>query len=546
MAGSESSSVSSRTLRLGTRRSMLALAQSGWVARELERLNPGWAVELVGIETRGDRVLDVPLSKIEGKEFFVAELDDALRSGRVDLTVHSMKDLSLDRPEGVSLACVPPRENPRDVLLVGPSGLRRLEDPTLGPFRVGTSAPRRLQNLPAFLKKALPVRSVRGLPEILFSEIRGNVNTRLSRVHEADGHERQLEAVVLAFAGLIRLQKDAEARPELARLLEGVRWMVLPLAECPTAPAQGALAVECRSNDFAVLEGLRRLHCEKTERAIRAERGILYAWGGGCHQKFGATQESHESLGDLLWIRGVRSSGESVDELRWEGEARLPALAPDTRPWDGMLERARNRRAETIPGASSAELRNQAIFVAHWRALEASENPNDWARTLQGSRIRVWVSGTSSWEKLAALGVWVEGSAEGAGFETLRQTALSEPVLGLPSSESQWTVLTHADAESSWRGAQVLATYRTDPAAALSEESRRRLQEATHIFWGSASQWEALHAEASPSAVAACGPGKTADRLRAAGLNPLVFPDARRWRLWAGLPNPVEASRPQP
>jgi hydroxymethylbilane synthase len=525
-------SESRRTLRLGTRRSLLAMAQSGWVARELERLNPGWSVELVGIETRGDRVLDVPLSKIEGKEFFVAELDDALRGGKVDLTVHSMKDLSLDRPEGVTLACVPPRENPRDVLLVGPSGLRRLANPGLGPFRVGTSAPRRLENLPSFLSKSLPLRNPAGRPRLEFSEIRGNVNTRLARVHEPDGSERQLEAVVLAFAGLIRLQKDAEARKELERLLQGVRWMVLPLAECPTAPAQGALAVECRSDDAEVRAGLAKLHCVSTERAIRAERGILQAWGGGCHQRFGATQEATRELGDLLWVRGRRSGGEIVDELRWARPTPSPA---GSKPWDGMIERGRNRGATALEAGELALTSGSAVFVAHWRALDASRDPQRLTASLAAEGVRVWVSGTSSWEKLAERGIWVEGSAENLGYAELKKGALSEEVVKLPRASAEWTILTHADADATWPEARVVATYRTDPEAALSAEARDRLTSATHVYWGSATQFEALHAHAPRSAVFSCGPGKTADRIRSAGHAPLVFPSVQEWRRWVGL-----------
>ncbi len=126
-----------KNLKLGTRRSMLAKAQSHWVARELERLNPGVKIELVGIETQGDRIVDIPLSKIEGKEFFVAELDQALASGEVDLTVHSMKDLSLERPREIRLGAVPKRENPRDILIWNPEILSKKT------LRIGTSAPRR-------------------------------------------------------------------------------------------------------------------------------------------------------------------------------------------------------------------------------------------------------------------------------------------------------------------------------------------------------------------------------------------------------------------
>src|SRR3954451_15625446 len=126
-------------LKLGTRKSLLAWAQSSWVARELERLNPGVKVELVGIETDGDRILDVALQSVAGKEFFVAEIDDALRSRAVDLTVHSMKDLSLDRPAEFVLGANPPRENPRDVIVFGPAaeeGLKAGRE-----LRIGTSSP---------------------------------------------------------------------------------------------------------------------------------------------------------------------------------------------------------------------------------------------------------------------------------------------------------------------------------------------------------------------------------------------------------------------
>src|ERR1700733_1025487 len=119
-------------LKLGTRKSLLAWAQSSWVARQIEKHNPGTRVELVGIETRGDKIQDVSLQVASqmtgGKEFFVAEIDEALRSGAVDLTVHSMKDLSLDRPQELMNAAIPKRENPRDVALFSPGILKKLRE----------------------------------------------------------------------------------------------------------------------------------------------------------------------------------------------------------------------------------------------------------------------------------------------------------------------------------------------------------------------------------------------------------------------------------
>ncbi|NDG85863.1 MAG: hypothetical protein EBX52_12620, partial [Proteobacteria bacterium] len=214
------------TYRLGTRKSLLALAQSGWVARELERLNPGIKIELVGIETKGDKILDKPLSQIEGKEFFTAELDHALLRGDVDLTVHSMKDLSLERPEAFVLGAVPARELQHDVILFHETVIDRLRAGL--PVRIGTSSPRRLTLLPAFLKEALPRFSPEREPQIQFVEIRGNVNTRLSRVHEPEGTERKLDGVVLAFAGLERLMHDGPGALELTRLRARTLTMVLP------------------------------------------------------------------------------------------------------------------------------------------------------------------------------------------------------------------------------------------------------------------------------------------------------------------------------
>src|SRR5690606_4539696 len=143
-----------KTLRLGTRRSALAWIQSSQVAAALRAAHPGIEVELVGIDTRGDRVLDKPLSQMEGKEFFTAEIDHALDEGRVDFTVHSLKDLSLERPPQFVLAAVPQRANPRDLALFAPDVPARLAAGES--LRIGTSSPRRAELLPALLARAPP------------------------------------------------------------------------------------------------------------------------------------------------------------------------------------------------------------------------------------------------------------------------------------------------------------------------------------------------------------------------------------------------------
>ena len=530
--------MSKRTvLKLGTRRSLLAWAQSGQVAAAIEKANPGLKVERVGIDTRGDKILDIPLQKVEGKEFFVAEIDDALRSGAVDLTVHSLKDLSLERPTEFVLAAMPERANSRDVAIFGPRVLEKLRRGET--LQVGTSSPRRLENLPSFLAKALPRFGSGPSPKLQFVEIRGNVNTRMGRLHEADTSDRHLDGVILAFAGLIRLWADEAARAEMTKLFQGVRWMVLPLRENPSAPGQGALAVECRADDDFVREALAKLDHPATRSAVATERGLLAAWGGGCHQRFGASSVEASGLGALLYVRGVRPDGVAVDELQWKAPA-APGRA--LRAWDGAVSRAGAGVGAAAVGAGGAQAGDSPsvvasaaapslasgapVFVAHWRALAP-----EWEAGLAGAR--VWCSGTASWYRLAERGVWVEGCAEGLGFdEALPQ--LAEPVLGLPGLE-RWTVLTHHEALGEWQGRveRAVGTYSAPgEAAEYAPQAVAELESAEAAWWSSGSQFTALAAKARSVREHACGPGRTARVLRAAGVEPRIFPSVEEWRQW--------------
>ncbi len=541
-------------LTLGTRKSLLAWSQSQWVADQVEYLNPGVQVELCGIETRGDRVLDVSLQSMEGKEFFVAEIDDALASGQVDFTVHSLKDLSLDRPPAFASAAIPKRENPRDILLFGPHILSRLKAGKR--LKIGTSSPRRIENIPSFLEKALPQISSGSskAPLLDFVEIRGNVNTRLSRVHESQDSPKFLDAVVLAFAGIIRLWANPAGRTELQRLLSEVRWMVLPLKECPAAPGQGALAIECRADDEPVMKILKTLHHEQTEKAVAAERQLLADWGGGCHQKFGATSvhvgkihegalhegTSHEGtahkgtteegLGNLLYIRGEKPDHAKVAELRWNFPSVNNSGLARVHAWDGGQWREKAQKGTQSSSSVPVELqlsRNAPVFVAHSRALGVQFDAG-FETELEKSRI--WTSGTASWFRLAEKGYWVEGCAEGLGFEELIPT-LKEPVLRLGSLQ-QWTILTHSQALAEWqtREPTAIATYKIN--LSYGKDAIDALKAATHVFWSSGSQFDELKEYLPLGVQVACGPGNTASKLREAGLKPVIFPSIEEWKKW--------------
>jgi hydroxymethylbilane synthase len=273
----------SAPLRLGTRGSALALAQSGHVAAALTE-QTGREVELVRITTKGD-VDRGAIAQIGGTGVFVTALRDALLAGEVDLAVHSYKDLPTAASPGLVIAAVPPRQDPRDVL-VARDGLSLGELPSGA--RVGTGSPRRTAQLNA-LGLGLEVVPVRG-----------NVDTRIGFVTNGE-----LDAVVLARAGLARLDRLDEVTEALDPL------QVLP------APAQGALAVECRSDDAGLVELIGVLEHEDTRTAVDAERSLLAALEAGCTAPVGALADVAEGDEGLeISLRGLVAALDGSDVVR--------------------------------------------------------------------------------------------------------------------------------------------------------------------------------------------------------------------------------------
>jgi hydroxymethylbilane synthase len=275
------------TIRIGTRRSLLARTQSGLVA-DLVRERLGREVELVEIVTDGDRTqaAGTPLAETAplGTGVFVNALRDALLAGEVDVAVHSLKDLPTYPHPGVTLAATPTREDPRDVV-VARDGLTLGELPTGA--RVGTGSPRRVAQLRA-LGLGLDVVGVRG-----------NVDTRIGKVRSGE-----YDAVVLARAGLARIGRLDEVTETLDPL------QVLP------APGQGALGVECRAGDELV-DALAALDDARTRAAVEAERSLLATLEGGCAAPIGTLAEVVEGeSGEELWVRAVALSPDGSVAVR--------------------------------------------------------------------------------------------------------------------------------------------------------------------------------------------------------------------------------------
>ena len=245
-----------KIIKIGTRASLLAMAQSTNIKECIKAQYPGITVELVKIITKGDRILDVPLAKVGGKGLFVKEIEEAMLRGEIDLAVHSMKDVPSELPEELHLGIVTKREDPRDAFISNKfSSIKDLPDGA----KVGTSSLRRKSQL-ALLR-----------PDLVIEDLRGNLDTRLRKLDEG-----LYDAIILAAAGLNRLKLNERATDYFSP------------EEMLPAVGQGAVGIELRKDDDELLEGLSFLQDDETSVRVRAERAFLLRLEGGCQVPIGA------------------------------------------------------------------------------------------------------------------------------------------------------------------------------------------------------------------------------------------------------------------
>src|SRR5215813_5049492 len=268
-------------LKLGTRGSALALWQATWTKSELEKHWPGLNVELIPIKTTGDKILDVPLANIGGKGLFAKEIEEALLDGRIDLAVHSLKDLETWLPHGLVIACVLPRDDPRDVF-VSATGASLAALP--GSARVGTASLRRQAQL------------LRHRSDLMVVPIRGNVDTRLRKLEAGE-----FDAILVALCGLERLD------------LTGRATEILPREVMLPAVGQGALVIECRAGDETVRQLVGPLHDPISAACVAAERAMLAALDGSCRTPIAGLAEAADGR---LTIEGRLLKPDGSDEIR--------------------------------------------------------------------------------------------------------------------------------------------------------------------------------------------------------------------------------------
>jgi hydroxymethylbilane synthase len=259
-----------KLVRIATRKSALALWQAEFVKAELENYYPELRVELVPMSTQGDIILDTPLAKIGGKGLFVKELEQAMLAGDADIAVHSMKDMPVEFPEGLTLHTICQREDPRDAFVS--NNFANIDELPQGAI-VGTSS----------LRRQCQIRALR--PDLQIRDLRGNVNTRLAKLDAG-----QYDAIILAAAGLLRLEMN-----------DRIRAFIEPEVSLP-ANGQGAVGIECRSNDEATKALLAPLEHRETRIRVNAERAMNRHLEGGCQVPIGAYAVVND---DQVYLRGL-------------------------------------------------------------------------------------------------------------------------------------------------------------------------------------------------------------------------------------------------
>lgn len=441
-------------LVVASRQSELARLQAYEVAAAIQSKHSDIDIEFHFRTSLGDQNASDPLWKMPEKGVFTEDFYQGLVDETWDMVVHSWKDLPIEERADTEIAATLERADMRDLLLVKPScyGKKSFED-----FKILTSSPRREYNLSHCLGGLLPFT----VESMSFKPVRGNVQTRLRKFIE----DPEAQALVMAKAALDRLLTTEvpelqPTRQALRQRIDSLLWMVLPLSQNPCAAAQGALAIEVKRGRKEIKEVLSTIHCQDTYKTVCQERELLQSWGGGCHQKIGASVFERD-YGQVIFAKGLTESGEIIDqhELATQETTHKKTFFPMKASQQTWFQR------ENLP---ATDWQKYAGYAAHW--VSRSEALPEEIQ-LQPQKQIVWTSGLKTWKKLARRGIWVHGSSESLGeIEDTRLQALA------PGLE-KWCKWTHADGEP-LSFAELAKSYRL-----VEKNSEPELAEATEAFY---------------------------------------------------------------
>ncbi len=475
-------------LKIAARKSDLARLQAYMVGRALEKQFPDLEIEFHFRSSLGDQNQHDPLWKMPTQGVFTKDFRDDLVHDKVDMVVHSWKDLPTQIDEETMLAATLPRADHRDLLLVKKDAIERIKSNRS--LNLLSSSPRRMYNLHGFLKQAFPG----GLDDVSFSLVRGNIQTRLNKLLHSDA-----DGLIVAKAAVDRLgraeqfSQSHDSFDESAKIIRAgiaqCNWMVLPASHNPPAAAQGALVVEISRKRADLIEVLAQINCQKTFSDVSLEREILAAHGGGCHQKIGVWVNKLPE-GKIVSNRGITDAGEVLNKFSLEPSSDIPHNIPAAqivRPekFNNLFSR------KVVPLNEGA---TQSISQADAVLLASPRIPDTYlAKT--GDKT-VWTSGVTSWFKFAAKGIWVHGTDDNLGANDDRRLDF------LAGDNANWLTLTHTKSPAK----DVLPTYELIPDATSIDTKG-----AKYFYWRSGSAFKRA-IELDPKikdGVHSCGLGRT-------------------------------------
>ena len=494
------------TIKLIGRSSRLSLLQIDIVKRKIQKTFPNIKMEVIARSSKGDALQNIPLHTVEGSDFFTQDIFDALSTGEADIAVHSLKDMSSEHFFGANRFAVVDRDDIRDVAIFNSDIEEKIKKGET--IIIGTCSPRREDMATGFLKKGLP--QLNSEIRIETKDIRGNVETRLRKLNSGE-----YDATILATAGLNRLLKSQEDADLIKELLADKKLMLLPLIECVPAPCQGAIVAEAHHLNTKAVEVLQKINEEDLLDDCYAEKKEAIKYGAGCIQKFGVTTLRTKN-GKYLYAAGKDSEG--TEFVKWES---LPGIKIE-----GLLFSS----TDVMKGFFNYEwsdkevkLAKPVVFVANYKVIQGqSEVKNLSSKT-------IIASGTKTWFELSKKGYWVSASADALGFEFLL-SSLKMPLLNIQAEDI--SILTHEAAAERWelKGYNAVSNYKQVPKN--DKTIRESIVAAEAIFWTSFSQYEFYGKHAKPDAKHLCAGGETAELLKKAGIEPVIFPTIKAFEQW--------------
>ncbi|MEP7320263.1 MAG: 5-aminolevulinate synthase [Saprospiraceae bacterium] len=501
-------SVLNQKIIITGRSSRLSIAQIEIVKSKINVHFPNLEIEVKLKDSKGDRLINIPLHTQEGIDFFTEDIFNDLDQGVADIAVHSLKDMSTEHFFGDHTFAVVDRAEVRDIVIFNSNIIDNIKENKT--IRIGTCSFRRELMALDFLKKALPQLSSDIKLEAV--PIRGNIETRLSKLKTGE-----YDGIILAFAGIDRMFKNNENATLITGLLHDKKIMVLPLIDCLPAPCQGAIVTECLKSNLFANEVLATIKDVKNHEQCVAEKRIANNYGSGCIQKFGVSSITLNQQETIL-AKGIDQYGNEFED--WYGlELNLDHVHPDhiiSSDQLGFTSIKTYSSPGKIVGASNS------YFISHISAVNEIA-PESFINH------RVWAAGTTTWYKLAQLGIWVEGCADSMGFKSIHSLFQTE-LMSINPDEMK--ILTSESSAMKWanEGFQTVSTYDIQYQSSLID--KYKLTSSKLIFWNCFAHYDSVKALLPEEIIHVCLPGKTYDQLKELGINPIVFPTFDAFTKW--------------